>query len=112
MKKFIGRKEEINALAKAYRSPKSEFVVIYGRRRVGKSELILQFIKKRAAIYYLGKKATTAFQINEFLNESAESIKDLKSLSADKRKNLIDSLLPSKLFETTSTVIRSLLLII
>jgi len=76
MKNFIGRKNELDALSKAYHSHKSEFAVIYGRRRVGKSELILQFIKDKPAVYYLGKEAPTAFQIKEFLKESAEATKE------------------------------------
>jgi len=33
----IGRKEEIATLERLYKSQKSEFIAIYGRRRVGKS---------------------------------------------------------------------------
>ena len=33
---FIGREHELAALNKLYASDKFEFVVIYGRRRVGK----------------------------------------------------------------------------
>ena len=36
MDMFIGRERELNALEKLYTSNKFEFVVIYGRRRVGK----------------------------------------------------------------------------
>ena len=34
---FIGRERELEALSKLYVSDKFEFVVIYGRRRVGKA---------------------------------------------------------------------------
>ena len=37
---LIGRKEEIQKLKKAYASKQSEFVAIYGRRRVGKTFLV------------------------------------------------------------------------
>ena len=37
---FIGRKEELNTLEKEFRRDGS-FVVIYGRRRIGKTTLIL-----------------------------------------------------------------------
>lgn len=37
---IIGRKEEINILERRYNSKKSEFIAIYGRRRVGKSFLV------------------------------------------------------------------------
>jgi uncharacterized protein len=40
MEKIIGRKEEIAALTALKNSPKSEFVAVYGRRRVGKTFLI------------------------------------------------------------------------
>ena len=41
---FIGRERELATLNKLYASDKFEFVVIYGRRRVGKTALISQFI--------------------------------------------------------------------
>ena len=44
--KFIGRTNELAALEKEYQR-ESSFVVIYGRRRVGKTRLIKEFIKKK-----------------------------------------------------------------
>lgn len=40
MAKIIGRKEEIRILDSAYQSSKSDFIAIYGRRRVGKTYLV------------------------------------------------------------------------
>ncbi len=37
---MIGRKREIEQLQKAYESGSSEFVAVYGRRRVGKTRLV------------------------------------------------------------------------
>ena len=37
---IIGREVEISALERLYKSKKSEFVAIYGRRRIGKSYLV------------------------------------------------------------------------
>ena len=51
---FIGRNKELNALDKLYKSEKFEFVVIYGRRRVGKTALINQFIGDKKSIYFMG----------------------------------------------------------
>ena len=51
---FIGRDKELNALDKLYKSDKFEFVVIYGRRRVGKTALINQFIGAKKSIYFMG----------------------------------------------------------
>lgn len=49
---FIGRKDELAALEREYNRD-SGFVVVYGRRRVGKTTLIKQFIKGKNAMYFL-----------------------------------------------------------
>lgn len=51
---FIGRERETKTLEKLYRSDVFEFVVIYGRRRVGKTTLISEFIKDKKAVFYPG----------------------------------------------------------
>lgn len=51
---FIGRECELASLNKLYTSDKFEFAVIYGRRRVGKTALINQFIKDKRALYFMG----------------------------------------------------------
>ncbi len=68
---FIGRKREIKALEDAYRAPQSTFLPIYGRRRVGKSELIKHFIKNHQALYFLGKEAPPKLQLKEFMRNGA-----------------------------------------
>lgn len=45
--KVIGRKSEIGQIRKLYDSGKSEFVVVYGRRRVGKTFLVNQFFDNK-----------------------------------------------------------------
>jgi len=42
---FVGREREMRVLRDAYDSPKSELVVIYGRRRIGKSSLVNRFLQ-------------------------------------------------------------------
>lgn len=51
---FIGRERELASLNKLYDSGKFEFVVLYGRRRVGKTALINHFIDGKNAIYFMG----------------------------------------------------------
>ena len=50
--KFIGRQAELVKLNTEY-ARDSSFVVIYGRRRVGKTTLIKEFLKKKTAFYFL-----------------------------------------------------------
>lgn len=47
---YIGRESELNALSRIYKSDKFEFAVIYGRRRVGKTAFISEFIKDKDTI--------------------------------------------------------------
>lgn len=50
--KFIGRQAELSKLNAEY-ARDSSFVVIYGRRRVGKTTLIKEFLKRKTAFYFL-----------------------------------------------------------
>lgn len=42
---FIGREQELDALEQLYRKEGNAFVVVYGRRRVGKTAILQQFCK-------------------------------------------------------------------
>ncbi len=53
---FINRKDELDFLNKKYSSFSPEFIILYGRRRVGKTELIKQFIKNKPAVYFLADR--------------------------------------------------------
>lgn len=51
---IIGRTEEIKKLEKFFKSSKSEFVAIYGRRRVGKSYLVEEVYKNKIVFRAIG----------------------------------------------------------
>ena len=51
---FIGRKRELDDLNQRYENGKFEFAVMYGRRRVGKTTLINEFVKDKEVIFYTG----------------------------------------------------------
>ena len=53
-KSIIGRNEEIKKLERFFRSSKSEFVAIYGRRRVGKSYLVEEVYKNKITFRAIG----------------------------------------------------------
>lgn len=63
---FIGRDRELNSLDRLYTSDKFEFAVIYGRRRVGKTSLISQFIKDKKAIYFMGVESNSKQNLENF----------------------------------------------
>jgi AAA+ ATPase superfamily predicted ATPase len=82
---FVGRRKELELLEQAYRSSESAFIPIYGRRRVGKSELILRFLAAKRGLYYLGKQAPPALQRREFLRTAATLFREplLETAPAD-----------------------------
>jgi len=72
--RFIGREAELDLLRQAFLSHRSDFIPIYGRRRVGKSELILKFMTDKPGVYYLGQQSSAALQVREFLAEAARAL--------------------------------------
>lgn len=54
--KFIDREREINSLQRFWSKNGAQLIVIYGKRRVGKTELIKQFIKDKPHIYFLAQR--------------------------------------------------------
>ncbi len=63
---FIGRERELESLNRLYLSDKFEFTVIYGRRRVGKTALINQFIRDKNAIYFMGVESNAKQNLENF----------------------------------------------
>jgi len=68
---FIGREQDLDCLEENYQKD-SGFVVIYGRRRVGKTELIKQFIKGKNALYYLSMEEKEQDSLVRWTNAIAE----------------------------------------
>lgn len=56
IQQFINRSEELDFLNKRYSSGSPEFIILYGRRRVGKTELIKQFIKDKPSVYFMADR--------------------------------------------------------
>lgn len=63
---FIGREKELKVLNNLYTSEKFEFAVIYGRRRVGKTALINEFIGDKKSIYFMGVESNTKQNLENF----------------------------------------------
>src|SRR5260221_649620 len=73
---FLGRKKELAALEQAWRAESGAFIPIYGRRRVGKSELVVKFLASKPAIYVTGKVAPAELQIREFLRAAGRALRE------------------------------------
>ena len=79
--KIIGREREKDSILKCLESKKPEFLVVYGRRRVGKTYLIREFFNGRFSFYTTGiPDAKTRNQLkafNESLNYYGDDIKTI-----------------------------------
>ena len=71
---FIGRKNEFSVLEDTYKMPGFQMTVIYGRRRIGKSRLITEFIKGKKASYYVASKTSIEDNVKKW---SSQVISDL-----------------------------------
>jgi len=73
MKMLIGREKEQKRLLQAEASDKSEFVAVFGRRRVGKTFLVRETFKDRFCFYHTGlANAGMSRQLGEFKKTSAK----------------------------------------
>ena len=63
---FVGRKKELDFLNERYQSAKAELIVLYGRRRIGKTELLHQFAKDKQAVFYACNECTDDEQLARF----------------------------------------------
>ena len=66
---FVNRERELNLLEQRYRSGKAELFVLYGRRRVGKTELLRAFCKDKPHIFYMADLGTETASLAEFTRQ-------------------------------------------
>lgn len=71
-RKFVNRKKELEFLQREFNKAESSLIIIYGRRRIGKTALIKEFIKDKPAVYFLASE-----------EQERENLLTLKNLIAD-----------------------------
>lgn len=71
---FIGRERELKVLDDAWASGAGAFIPVYGRRRVGKSQLLLHWLERHEGVYQVGKEAPAELQIRELLEATAQAV--------------------------------------
>ncbi len=74
---FIGRSKELETLEKLYHQNSFQFVVIYGRRRIGKTTLINEFIKGKKAVFYPSIDSNIKQNLELFSNSVLSSLTDI-----------------------------------
>lgn len=86
MKSFIDRYEELHFLEKEYQRESASLVIVYGRRRIGKTALITEFMKNRPAVYFLATEENEIQNRITFKNIVAEQTQNefLRNVSVDR----------------------------
>lgn len=75
---FIGREFELANLNKLYKKNEFQFVVMYGRRRVGKTTLISEFCKDKPTIFFVAEEYNDKMALQSFSDKILEYF-DMKS---------------------------------
>jgi len=84
MANFVNRTVELNQLTDCYDSERAEFIVLYGRRRLGKSELVRQSIADRDdAVYYQAVESTAQNQLEQFAEAAAAQFPSVANIRRD-----------------------------
>ena len=70
---FVNRLAELDLLEKRFTSDKAEFFVLYGRRRVGKTELLARFCQGKRALFFvsdLGSEISMRSAFSQLINDN------------------------------------------
>ena len=90
---FVGRKKELSELNLRFNTSKKEFGVIYGRRRIGKSTLITEFLKDKPNIFFQAKKDSIYGNLRSFSYEIDKLLNLPKSFVFSSMEEAFDSLI-------------------
>ena len=74
MERLIDREKEMETLQSEYERKGSSLVILYGRRRTGKTTLISEFIKDKNALFFLASEESEAQNRNAFKEKAADFI--------------------------------------
>jgi len=88
MNGFVDREKELKGLEEMYQNKESALFVLYGRRRIGKTELVKKFIEDKKSFYFLARQQDLGLESERFKNEFGE--KHDKFIGADKLDRVID----------------------
>ncbi|QIO24254.1 ATP-binding protein [Haloarcula sp. JP-L23] len=82
--RFINRQDELDVLRSRFKSASAELLVIYGRRRLGKSALVREAIKgQEDAVYWQATEETPEAQLANFVDTASEAFPLLEDIQRD-----------------------------
>ena len=84
MERFVDREDELSRLRGCYESDEADMVVIFGRRRLGKTELVRESPEDRDdAVLYQATETTRQIQLDAFVDVAAESFPGIDRIESE-----------------------------
>lgn len=71
---FVNRAEELKALRGAYESNRKELIIVYGRRRVGKTALVKKSVEDIPHIYFFAEETLESENLRTFKSLVAKAL--------------------------------------
>jgi len=77
---FVNRENELESLRRRLKSQSFELIIIYGRRRIGKTALVLEAIKglENESIYYLATERNNLLKFKDIVERKFPEVKYIK----------------------------------
>ena len=72
---FVDRERELEFLERKYKEEGAQLIIIYGRRRIGKTELLLRFAEGKKYIYFLCEKTVMELNVQKMAKKMAEYLR-------------------------------------
>jgi uncharacterized protein len=76
MREFVNRKDELAFLEKRYGEEAFQFIPLYGRRRIGKTRLVQEFIRDKQALYFMADAVSEREQLKNLGRETGDFFHD------------------------------------
>ncbi len=80
---FLNRTRELEYLDRRYARDGAEFIVLYGRRRVGKSTLMYEWGKDKPMLYFFAARLPDQVLLREFSEQVAQALGEPERTFAD-----------------------------
>jgi len=73
---FVDREDELSWLERAWREPAPQLLVVYGRRRVGKTALLRKFLEGKPGFLYVADRNPADLQLRDASRAAGEATGD------------------------------------
>ena len=74
--RFINRESKLEFFNEKWGKDEAQLIIIYGKRRVGKTEISIRFAKDKPHIYFLCERIASHKQLKKFTEAVGEYFKD------------------------------------